>query len=458
MNTSSAPFNSEIMMHKLKNIIEKIFLIPYNKISDDLAYQNHIQWDSLNHVRLILSIEEEFKLTIDSNQVTKLTSLKEIVIFLSNSQKVEIASDLPQNKETTNISKGLNGIIVSETEISDVDGINSKLSYRSIPIENIVDSNFDFESVLNFFWNPPHELTKNNQFLWRLIQSKCEERSVSLELLSKRAEYSDLISLLSLIPNTPFSNARKEHIDIALDYYVHILFFLGYKNKQNFNDICSILKNSNSISESICRLINIPESENSWVTKIIDSSLILHAEHGANASTFVYRSILSTEAYLNHALLGALGAFYGNIHGGALTEVCNLISKESDIRLFKNKIRALVRSGERMPGFGHRIYKVADPRTKYFKSFAETIANNTKNTYFFEAVKFMEDQMGSHVRLGLVPNVDLYASACYLGLGLMPETAILIPIIGRMCGWIAHGIEQSKSNTLIRPQFKYIKK
>jgi citrate synthase len=214
------------------------------------------------------------------------------------------------------------------------------------------------------------------------------------------------------------------------------------------------IKDCISLVAGITIALNLETKEENVAA--INTSLISHCEHGANVSTFAYRVVMSSESTLNASLLAAVGAFEGKAHGGALKDVMDLIAEVTDLEDFQKKILQLKSKNTKIPGFGHRVYKVFDPRSDIFKNLAGQISNRKGIFLPLRAANLMENVMKDQIKHGLVVNVDLYSGVTYLLLGLTPEQGLLVAILGRLTGWIAHGIEQSNDNIIMRPQFKYI--
>jgi citrate synthase len=188
-------------------------------------------------------------------------------------------------------------------------------------------------------------------------------------------------------------------------------------------------------------------------TRAFDVSLILYAEHEFNASTFAARVICSTESDLHSAIVGAIGALKGRLHGGANEQVMELLRKAGGPDTAERWLRdALVRK-ERIMGFGHRVYKTGDVRARILKQYAARAAEGAGQTRWEETAAVIERVL--EVEKKLFPNLDWPAGRLYHALGL--ETPLYTPIFvaSRVAGWAAHVIEQASNNRLIRPRARY---
>jgi citrate synthase len=187
--------------------------------------------------------------------------------------------------------------------------------------------------------------------------------------------------------------------------------------------------------------------------RTLDAALILHADHEMNASTFTARVIASTLADLHSAITGAIGALKGPLHGGANEQVMRMLESigESDPREW---VEAALERGERLMGFGHRVYKTWDPRALVLKEMARELAAQSDEPYWFERSEVVEQVVMDEK--SLYPNVDFYSASTYHYLGIPTDVFTDVFAMSRVVGWSAHVIEQHNQNRLIRPSSEYI--
>ncbi len=192
--------------------------------------------------------------------------------------------------------------------------------------------------------------------------------------------------------------------------------------------------------------------------RALDAYFITGAEHGFNASTFTARVIVSTRSDLASAVVGAIGALKGPLHGGAPAEVVDQLHRIGSPERAEQWIRDLVGRGERLMGFGHRVYRAYDPRAAALRTVAQQLGGDA--TWLETAVQ-VED-IALRVLAELKPhrplktNVEYYAAAVLQGIGLPPALYPSIFAIARHAGWTAHALEQAASNRLIRPDVRYV--
>jgi citrate synthase len=196
------------------------------------------------------------------------------------------------------------------------------------------------------------------------------------------------------------------------------------------------------------------------LTRGLETYLNTVVDHGLNASTFAARVIIATESDMVSAVTGAIGALKGPLHGGAPGPALDMVFDIGTIDRAEPYIRAKLERGERLMGFGHRVYKVRDPRAEILSAASEKMYRAAGDMALYELAKGVED---TAVRLlveykpgrNLQTNVEFYTALLLHGLGL--ETEIFTPTfaIGRVAGWIAHCLEQQREGRIIRPLSQY---
>src|SRR4051812_20164188 len=189
-------------------------------------------------------------------------------------------------------------------------------------------------------------------------------------------------------------------------------------------------------------------------TKALDVSLILYAEHEFNASTFTARVVCSTESDLHSAVVAAIGALKGRLHGGANEKVMDLLLATGGPATAEKWLREALARKERIMGFGHRVYKTGDVRAGVLKEYARKAAEAAGNTQWEETAEVFERVLAAEKNLH--PNLDWPAGRLYHALGLEVPLYTPIFVMARVTGWSAHIIEQSEHNRLIRPRGRYV--
>jgi citrate synthase len=193
--------------------------------------------------------------------------------------------------------------------------------------------------------------------------------------------------------------------------------------------------------------------------EILDTALLLHADHGLNASTFTGRVIASTESDIISAVTGAISALKGPLHGGANQDVMEMLFEieESD-KTPSEYVADILDDGGRVPGFGHRVYKEFDPRATVLKDIAQEVSADTDGPDWYgmleEIEEYLREEKNIHKK-GIAPNVDLYSGTVYYSLGVPVDFFVPMFALGRSAGWTAQVLEQYDDNRLMRPRAEY---
>jgi citrate synthase len=193
------------------------------------------------------------------------------------------------------------------------------------------------------------------------------------------------------------------------------------------------------------------------MSRALDVCLIIHADHGLNASTFTARAISSSESDLFSAISGAVGSLKGPLHGGANEQVMALLKEIGSVDRVDELIRGKMERKEKVMGFGHRVYKTHDPRATYLKTMARDLAEQTGHQNLFDISQRVEEVMAELVAArGIYPNVDFYSATTYRSIGFEVDLFTPIFAVSRVAGWIGQVIEQHEDNRIMRPKAKYI--
>jgi len=356
------------------------------------------------------------------------------------------------------IKKGLLGIVVDETTISQVVPEINSLTYRGYTVQELCDK-CSFEEVAFLVLNG--ELPKKKQ-LKKFIKEERSNRKLSKQILKdiqkmpKKAHPMDVIrtavSLMSLEDKETKDNSSKANMRKAMRIFAKTptaiaAFFRVRKGKK----IIAPKKNL-SFSENFFHMCfgKVPSKE---IVKAFDVSLILYAEHSFNVSTFTARTITSSLSDIHGAITGAIASLKGPLHGGANEEVMHMMNKIKKPENALKWINNTLDKKDVVMGFGHRVYKKGDSRVptmkKYFKKVAAIKGDNKFNKIYDIVERVMVDRKNIH------PNVDYPTGPTYHLMGFDTDFFTPIFVISRITGWSAHIMEQHAANKLIRPLSKY---
>jgi citrate synthase len=195
------------------------------------------------------------------------------------------------------------------------------------------------------------------------------------------------------------------------------------------------------------------------VRKVIDACLILHAEHTMNASTFSGRVTGSTLASPYCVISAAIGTLTGPLHGGANEEVLDMLDEIGALENVRPWVEDAVSRKKKIMGYGHRVYKVKDPRASVLQELAEHVFSETSRPKLYDIAVEMERVMAGLLGpKGIYPNVDFYSGIVYQALGIPRDLFTPIFAIARVAGWLAHWLEQMQNNRIYRPEQIYVGK
>ena len=197
--------------------------------------------------------------------------------------------------------------------------------------------------------------------------------------------------------------------------------------------------------------------------ELFDTCLVLHADHTMNASTFAARVCAATLSDMHSAVVAALGTLKGPLHGGANEQVMRGLevtrseaedAGDDPVEAAAAKTSARLRADEKIMGFGHRVYKVEDPRASHLRRMSAELASASGDDTYYQMSRRMEEVVLAEK--GLYPNVDFFAATVYHFLRIPTDLFTPVFSVSRMAGWTAHVIEQHADNRLIRPDSEYI--
>jgi len=189
--------------------------------------------------------------------------------------------------------------------------------------------------------------------------------------------------------------------------------------------------------------------------RLVDIDMILHAEHGANASAFTARVVAGTEANLHAAITAAIAALSGPAHGGAAENVMKMAQEIGDPAGAAEYVRAKRANREPVMGFGHRVYRAEDPRARHMREGVEKLSREMGQPQWYRILDALVEAMKPYARHGVNVNVDFYAGVVYYLNGIPPDLFVPIFAIGRVPGWTVQVLEQMENNILIRPLTVY---
>ncbi len=357
------------------------------------------------------------------------------------------------------MGKGLEGVVAAATAISCIDGINGRLFYRGIEINDLAEhSTFEETTALLWYGKLPtrSQLESFQRKFYDNRQIPNEILALLMSLPKKTAPMEVLRTAVSAL-----SSYDPEDLDNSLEANVHKSLRLTASMPTIVAAWDRIRNNqwpilpSTSLGHAANFLYMLTGKEPTpKAAKVLDTCLILHADHGLNASTFAARITASTLSDLHSAITSAIGTLKGPLHGGANEQVMHMLREIGQVDRVDQYIRGAINAKKKIMGFGHRVYKADDPRAAWLQRLSKDLAESTGNRKWYE----MSERIRGLVQESkpLPVNVDFYSASVYYTLGIPIDLFTPIFAISRVAGWTAHVYEQYSDNRLIRPESEYI--
>jgi citrate synthase len=359
---------------------------------------------------------------------------------------------------------GLADVPVAESAVSFIDGKNARLEYRGIAVETLARASC-FEETTYLLLKG--DLPTQKQLADFDEQLRCHRRI--------KFRLADLIKCLP----------ESGHPMYALQASVAAMgMFYPARDvtnaKSNWESVIRLIAKMPTVTAAFHRIRHgdepiqprddldhaanfywmLFEKEPSWaVRKVIDACLILHAEHTMNASTFSGRVTGSTLANPYTVISAAIGTLTGPLHGGANEEVLDMLEEIGSIDKVRTWCEDAITNKKKIMGFGHRVYKVKDPRATVLQDLAERVFTDTGKPAQYDMAVEMEKVMAEKLGpKGIYPNVDFYSGIVYQALGIPRDLFTPIFAIARVAGWLSHWLEQLQGNRIYRPEQIYVGK
>jgi len=353
---------------------------------------------------------------------------------------------------------GLEGVVATSSAICYIDGDKGVLSYCGYNINELA-SNASFEEVIFLLWNGR---LPNKAELAGLKSKLVAERELPAEVnaflkgVPKGAASMDVlrtaVSLLSLYDPRAADSSAEANVSKAVKLMARVSTLVtSFDQLRNGK---SVVPGDPSLGYAANFIYTLTGKKPDRVMeRVFDVALILHADHELNASTFAARVTAATLSDMYSAVTSAIGALKGPLHGGANEAVIQMLLKTGSADEAVAKVKGDLANKVKIPGFGHRVYQVLDPRAIHLKKLSQELGKSTGHGDLYEKSSRVEQAV--HDLKGLNANVDFYSASCYYSLGIPVDLFTPIFAVSRMSGWTAHILEQYRNNRLIRPRAEY---
>lgn len=357
------------------------------------------------------------------------------------------------------IHKGLDGVVVDTTAVSMVNPETNSLTYRGYPVQELA-ANCSFEQVAYLIWHG--ELPDTEQ----LASFVAEERALRplpdalvdvLLSLPSTCHPMDVLrtglSYLGACDPREDDASREQNLAKSLDMMAKIPTIVALDQRRRRGQPPIGPDASLSFAENFLHMTlgEVPEPA---VVRCFEISLVLYAEHSFNASTFTARVVTSTLSDIYSAVVAAVGALKGPLHGGANEAVMHMLEEIGSADRAVDWLHNAFATKRLVMGFGHRVYKHGDSRVPTMRAALEEMAKLRDGESLMAMYNVLEETMVAEK--GIYPNLDFPSGPAYHLMGFDTEMFTPIFVISRITGWTAHVIEQLEANSLIRPLSKYV--
>jgi citrate synthase len=362
-------------------------------------------------------------------------------------------------EEKIEIHRGLKGVYFERSGTTFIDGKAGELRYRGYSIHELAEhSSFEETAYLLLHGELPkaaelaafdHKL-KAARRLPRDILSLIGMMKQGHPMDVLRTAVSALASLEADSSDTSLEAAREKGIRLAAQVPMIVAAHEAIRNGRDVPQPDPSLPHAANFLWMITG-----RKPSATAASLMDRDLILHAEHGSNASSFAARVVIGTEANLHAAMTAAIAALSGPAHGGAAEDVMRMAQEIGEPGNAAAYVKARRAAGEAVTGFGHRVYRTEDPRARHMREGVEMLSREMGEPKWFAILQSVVEAMKPYARFGVNVNVDFYSGAIYYLNGIAPDLFVPIFAVGRVPGWTVQCLEQLQNNILIRPLTLY---
>jgi len=361
-------------------------------------------------------------------------------------------------------AKGLEGIIAAESEICRIDGEKGKLYYLGYSIEDLArHSDFEETTYLLLYGRLP-----NRQEMERFSKRMRASRDLAPEILDMVRNFpkdahpmellQSVISYLSGYVQHKIQHSATCNCRDTLHQVVQLASVVAAWHR--FQQGKEYVPPRQDLSHGANFLYMMRgEEPDAYEGKVMDTCLVLHAEHGFNASTFTARVVASTLSTCYSSISAAIGSLYGSLHGGANEKVMAMVEQIGSRDKAAQWVNRALDNKQKVMGMGHRVYKAKDPRSIIMEEFLLELSKKKDDTRNYDILKEVERAFRERMEekgKPIYPNVDFFSGAVYNLLGIPKILFPPIFAVSRVAGWLAHILEQRKDNRIYRPKSLYV--
>lgn len=355
--------------------------------------------------------------------------------------------------------RGLENVVAGETRVSHVDGVNGLLVYSGYDVHELAAAT-TFDEVVHLLW---HNRLPNRQELATLRARLVGEMRLpsqvirTIQLAPSGAHPMDVlrtaVSSLSMFDPDADNLSTEANERKMIRLLAQVMTIIADMHRVSIGQNVVSADPQLGTGDNFLYMFRgqTPDAEEAAA---FDHLLLLHLDHGFNASTFSARVTASTLSDMHAALTSAIGTLKGSLHGGANERVLLMLQKIDNVGEVDSYIEGMLNDKQRIMGFGHRVYKVEDPRARLLRQWSEKLCRRANMEQLYEISHRIEQVVLE--KKGIYPNVDFYSATVQHALGIPHRYFTTIFAAARTAGWLAHVMEQYADNRLIRPTSNYV--
>ena len=366
---------------------------------------------------------------------------------------------MTETAEAIKIQRGLRGVYFDRSPCTFIDGKAGELRYRGYSIHDLAEHS-SFEETA---WLLLHGELPNGRALAVFdaeLKSARKLPDAVLDIIraTKAAHPMDVLrtatSALSAFDPETADNSREATLRKAVRLTSQVPMIVAAHSR--IRDGQEPVAADSALGHAANLLWMLTGKKPSTdAAQLIDRDLVLHAEHGSNASSFAARVVIGTEANLHAAIVAAIAALSGPAHGGAAEDVMKMAEEIGEPSRAASYVKEKRGAGVPVTGFGHRVYRAEDPRARHMRAGVERLSREMGQPKWFEILQAVVAAMAPYARHGVNVNVDFYSGVVYHLLGIKRDLFVPIFAIGRVPGWVVQVLEQLENNILLRPLTLY---
>lgn len=353
----------------------------------------------------------------------------------------------------------IEGTVIGDSSICLVDGEGGRLAYRGYDVADLAE-NATYEEVAALLWQGWLPSRGTLESLRADLTAGGALPEPVADVLRKvppgappMAALRTMVSVLGLFDPDAGDNSAGANMRKAVRLTAQTATLVaGFHRVREGEDPLEMRSDLGHAANYIYMIRGAPASEE--VVRALDAALVLHADHDLNVSTFSARVTASTLSEMHSAVVSAIGALKGPLHGGANEAVMRLLERIGSPQRAEPVVRAMLDAGRRIPGFGHTVYRVEDPRVRILREMSRRMGELAGEPIWHELATKVEE-LTTSLRPAYA-NVDLYSATLYRALGIPADLSTATFAVARMAGWTAHVLEQYSDNRMIRPTANYV--